>query len=73
MSSPETLAAFNKRLDALEAALGLPGSGESKSNNDAARIAQLERTLTRTQYRVAHLEAAYDRLVQEIYNSSKKA
>lgn len=67
MSAPETLASVEKRIEALEGALGLPGEPlqTSASADAAARIAQLERVLLRTQYRLSHLEKAYDRLVSE--------
>ena len=63
---PESLSGIEKRIEALEVALAVPGEASVTKSSDAeARIAQLERALTRTQYRLAHLEKAYDRLVSE--------
>jgi len=65
--APESLGGIEKRIEALEVALAVPGeaTATTKSADAEARIAQLERALTRTQYRLAHLEKAYDRLVLE--------
>lgn len=65
-ASTADLECIAKRLEVLENALLMPDTSKpAPAVSSDARIAQLERTLQRTQYRLSHLEKAYDRLVAE--------
>lgn len=70
-SDDSSLLNLQDRLSAIEVALGLPHSSSSVPSSLAVqelqtKVASLEKQLVKSEYRISHLVAAYDRHVEEI-------